>query len=167
MKRTIGLLFISVLLSCATKKPAPPISIVALQSDCPKAGTCNVQFLKNKSMVLASEDNKNSYTLIDNPEKNVIVFTYSKTVKGNLQDAGYREEVVFETTQELSELNLNDTDIQKSKMLFGRFCYCKGQTGYYRVRNGKMTVDSNNNLFLNFKVLEVPQIITEINLSLK
>ena len=126
-----------------------------------------MQFLKNKSMVLASEDNKNSYTLIDNPEKNVIVFTYSKTVKGNLQDAGYREEVVFETTQKLSELNLNDTDIQKSKMLFGRFCYCKGQTGYYSVRNGKMTVDSNNNLFLNFKVLEVPQIITEINLSLK
>ena len=167
MKRTIGLLFISALFSCATKKPAAPISTATLQSECPKAGTCNVQFLKNKSMVLASEDNRNSYTLIDDPEKNVIVFTYSKTVKGNLQDAGYREEVIFETSQTLSELNLNDADLQKAKMLFGRFCYCKGQTGYYKVRNGKMTVDFNNNLFSNFKVSEVPQIITEIHLSLK
>lgn len=167
MKRTIGLLFISALLSCGVTKSAAPISTAILQSDCPKAGTCNVQFLKNKSMVLAFEDNHNSYTLIDNPEMNVIIFTYSKTVKGNLQDAGYREEVIFETSQTLSELNGNDADLQKVKMLFGRFCYCKGQTGYYKVSSGKMTVDPNNNLSLHFTVSEVPQIINEINLSLK
>lgn len=167
MKRTIGLLFISALLSCGAKKSASVISTAVLQSDCPKAGTCNVQFLKNKSMLVAFEDNHNSYTLIDNPEKNVIIFTYSKTVKGNSQDAGYREEVIFETTQTLSELNGNDADLQKTKILFGRFCYCKGQTGYYKVRNGKMTVDANNNLFLNFSISEVPQIINEINIFLK
>jgi hypothetical protein len=167
MKKIVALLLVSLVLSCATKKPMATISKAALLSDCPTAGTCTVELFQNKSMVLQFDNNRNNYTLVDNLEKNVVVCNYTKTVKGNLQDAGYREEVIFETEKTLSDGNFQDADLQNRQMLFGRFCYCKGQTGYYKVSNGKMQVDANGNIILDFSISEVPQIINHIKLLLK
>lgn len=167
MKKIVALLLAFLVLSCATKKPMANFSKATLLSDCPTAGTCTVELFQNKSMVINFDNNRNTYSLVDNFEKNVVVFTYNKTVKGNLQDAGYREEVIFETEKTLSDGHFQDAEIQNTQMLFGRFCYCKGQTGYYKVSNGKMQVDAPGNIILDFSISEVPQIINHIKLSLK
>ena len=88
-----------------------------------------------------------------------------KTVKGNLQDAGYREEIIFELDN-FDPIKLGSSSLQKTKMLFGRFCFCRGQTGYYKVTEGTFEI-ANQIATLQFKVSEVPQITNEIRFSLR
>ena len=50
-------------------------------------------------------------------------------------------------------------------MLFGRYCFCRGQTGLYRVKKGNLQIVSlNDNIHFNldFTIDEVPQIIKNI-----
>jgi len=51
-------------------------------------------------------------------------------------------------------------------MLYGRHCYCKGQAGLFNVSNGKLILEQNNKqikVLLDFKINEVPQLITSIS----
>ena len=92
----------------------------------------------------------------------VITKKYTRNAIKGIQDAQYREEILFEISNSDSDLSLSDLDLQKTKMLFGRFCYCPGQTGYYKVTAGKLTLKQKNKLTafdLDFKVPQVPQII--------
>lgn len=66
------------------------------------------------------------------------------------------------------EVNLKDSELEKVNLLFGRLCFCRGQSGYYKITRGdlKVTKTNANNEFLltlNFKTDDVPQIITEIS----
>ncbi len=169
MKNSIYLIAILVLTSCSCKKTTSQKLTAALESDCPKDGTCTVEIIDNKKLnVKQDEFGSIYYELEDSFDTKVVKYKYSRTVKGNLQDAGYREEIVFEIENTLKDVTLSDSDIQNTKMLFGRFCYCKGQTGNYKVSNGKLIFNSKENTIdLDFKVTEVPQIITKIKLSLK
>lgn len=168
MKRFSLCFFLILLFSCSTKKTAVNQTATAatILSECPKAGSCTVKIEQHKSMVVIQNENGIHYALEENPETNVVIYTYSKTIKGNVQDAGYREEIVFEVGS-LSNLKLSDAGLQRSKMLFGRFCYCKDQTGYYKVTSGKLTGDQHHNLTLDFTMTQVPQLIRQIRLSLK
>jgi len=168
MKKILLLVSI-VLLSCSAKKNTA-INTAILTSDCPKDGTCTIKLFKNQSMSIQEDEWGNrSYKLVENGEKNVIQFNYIRTVKGNLQDAGYREEIVFEINNGSYNLSQSGAALQNSKMLFGRFCYCKGQTGYYNVTEGNLSISGSQQkaAMLTLKVSEVPQIIKEITFTLK
>jgi hypothetical protein len=55
-------------------------------------------------------------------------------------------------------------------MLFGRFCFCKGQTGYYKVEQGTLNLIYKKNVVdftLDFTVTKVPQIIKSIKATVK
>ena len=166
MKRTLLIIPCFLLFACSANKPA---STAILKSECPKNGTCTTELLKNKSMVVKKDEfGRTYYTLEDHPNVDVIKFSYNKTVKGDIQDAGYREEVVFEWNEDSK--SVSDAALQKTKMLFGRFCFCRGQTGYYKITKGNLAVTlqpKERILTLNFKIEEVPQITDSINISLK
>jgi hypothetical protein len=54
-------------------------------------------------------------------------------------------------------------------MHFGRFCFCRGQTGYYKVEEGKLNLKKTNDtiaLNLDFTITKVPQIIKTITTSI-
>lgn len=157
------------LLSCAPKRDSINNPVVTLTIDCPKTSECSLLVTKNKSLIVKKDEWGNVYYVLeDSPGKNVIKYTYSKIVKGNLQDAGYREEVVFEYDASLR--SLSGTALQDIKMLFGRFCFCRGQTGYYPVTKGDLIITSGTKektATLNFTVDEVPQIIKGITFSIK
>jgi hypothetical protein len=51
-------------------------------------------------------------------------------------------------------------------MLFGRFCYCKGQAGNFKVKNGNLKI-TKDKIDLDFEIKEVPQIIKNISIRLK
>ncbi|MGB5418674.1 MAG: hypothetical protein WBN21_07590, partial [Algibacter sp.] len=79
------------------------------------------------------------------------------------------EEIFIELDQE--NLQFETTELIDKKLFFARWCYCKGQTGYYKINQGKLTVtkidNSNYDVHLVFKIDEVPQIINEIKHTFK
>ena len=109
---------------------------------------------------------KTYYSLEDDITKNTIRYIYNLKNNKNIQDSSYREEVVFEVNAAKTELNLLDSKLQDSKMFFGRFCFCRGATGYYKVKVGNLKLKKINETYqldFDFKINEVPQIISKIS----
>ena len=176
MKTLLAISLLSLLSSCTSnKKLAATLSknenTISLESACPEDGKCTVEIFKNKSLNVLSDEFGSIYTQqLDNPEMSVIVYQYDRNVPKGLQDAHYREEIIFEVNNATSYLTLKDKEIQITKMVYGRFCFCRGQTGYYRVENGTLNLtqkDSIINLDLNFKINQVPQKIESIKAIIK
>lgn len=166
-KIAILLVFFSVM-SCNCKKATIQKTAVSITSECPKDGTCTVQLIKNKSIVVKKDEfGSIFYTLEDSDSKNVVQYTYKKTVKGDLQDANYREEIIFELNNQTDNLTLSDAALESTQLLFGRFCFCRGQTGNYKINQGNLTVTDGNVIDLNFKTNEVPQIISHVSFLMK
>lgn len=153
------------------KKGEENKAVEKTESPCPPDGVCTTEILKNKSLVIKTDEFGSTYTqIIDSETTSVIVYQYNRIVKGNLQDANYREEIFFEISNSDTELNLTNKELQQTKMLFGRFCFCRGQTGYYKVEEGKLNLKkTNDNITLNldFTITKVPQIIKSITYTLK
>jgi hypothetical protein len=81
-------------------------------------------------------------------------------------DSSYSEYVLMEIDSGRVELSLRDKQLQKVKMTFGRICYCKGEMGYFPVRNGQLFIYQNNGKLqvrTSFKVPKIPQIVKEVN----
>lgn len=172
--KKILLLPVAVLLSfcCSTKELAKGDGAkkINMDSPCPSDGTCSTEVFKNKTLVVKTDAYGSLYyQMEDNENTSVIVYQYNRTVKGDLQDANYKEELVFEINNNETKLSLENTSLQKSKMLFGRICFCRGQTGYYKVDEGQLNLTKNNNSItfnLDFTITKVPQIIKNITTTI-
>ena len=138
---------------------------------CPENGVCKVEMFKNTSLDIKTDEfGSIYYNKIESLDKSVILYTYNRNVEKGLQDGNYREEIVFEIDNTTKELTLKNQDLQQTKMLFGRFCYCKGSTGNYIVTDGKLHLTQNKNQIqfdLQFNNNKVPQIINNISESVK
>jgi len=173
--KKIFLISSTILLSfCGTKKniisQEKNIEITK-ESLCPIDGSCNTVILKNKSLVIKTDEFGSIFTeTIDNDTTSVIIYQYNRTINGDLQDAGYREEIIFEIKNYDTELTLTNEMLQQTKMLFGRFCFCRGQTGYYKVEEGYLKLNKSGDditFNLDFTITKVPQIIKTITTSIK
>lgn len=146
-------------------------AVSTINSDCPTDGKCTVEVLKNKSMnVLTDDIGAVYYRTADNSNTSIIIYKYERNVPKGLQDADYREEIVFEINNSEAKINKNDFTLQSTKMLYGRFCFCRGQTGFYKVSNGNLELENKNNQIhfkLDFTVTEVPQTIKSIEATIK
>ncbi len=144
--------------------------VTKTESPCPSDGVCTTEILKNKSLLIKTDEFGSTYTqTTDSETTSVIVYQYNRIVKGDLQDAGYKEEIIFEINNNDIELTLTNEELQQTKMHFGRFCFCRGQTGYYKVEEGKLNLKKldNNIIFnLDFTITKVPQIIKTITTSI-
>lgn len=136
-----------------------------LTSGCPEKSNCSLQIIPQKSLLIVP-GKQVKYELKDNPETSVIVYQFRKKAKEKVQDADFREEIIFELPAKIKNIRLTDTQLQNTKMLFGRFCYCPGETGYYPVRKGNLSVNGPK-ATLDFSLSEVPQITRELSFSLQ
>ena len=158
--------------SCSCKKNTTALS-ASLLSECPKDGDCKIELFDGKTIVVKTTDTGSLYyELEENTSKKVLKYTYNRKVKGNIQDASYREEIIFEVNSNQEKSTFVDSSLQDIQLLFGRFCYCKGQTGFYKIGSGALTVSKDKQttttqINLNFKTNKVPQIIGAISISLK
>lgn len=163
------------LLIIASCKPSFIVSqhINQKVSTCPENSECSFELIPNKSIEFKEDNIGILYPVISEGEKTLLKFTFKKNPIKNTQDSNYSEIIYAELDREFTEVTLKNEDLQKATLYFGRFCYCKGQTGYYPIKKGafKITkVDKNTiNFSLNFEINEVPQIISTINetISLK
>jgi len=166
LSKAVFLLALTGLLSCKSKKETISEPVISLTSECPKDGNCSVKLNAHKAIELKTDEfGRLYYTLVDDDAKSVYQYTYNRKVKGNLQDAQYREEVIFEVSNQ-DNMSLANEALAQQKVLFGRFCYCKGQTGYYAVKQGKLVAAKNQkqtSVDLRFTITEVPQITQHIS----
>lgn len=175
MKTYIGWVATVFLFSCSSTKNSSALndkaSSQSIQSACPDEGTCTIELLKNKSLnVKADEFGSIYYQLLDSEGTNVIRYTYDKIVPEGLQDGNYREEIVFEISNTNQTLTLTGKDLQQTKMLFGRFCFCRGQTGSYKVEDGTLSLNQKDHSVqfeLQFANGKVPQLLSTIKVNLK
>ncbi len=166
MIKKLTFLLAFVTLACGTSQTALSPQSVVLTGACPISANCALELLPNQRMIITGDASGLQYRLTAQPGTHVLRYKYDKIVKGNLQDAGYREELLFEIPA-AGPVDLKADGFGQTNMLFGRFCYCKGQTGYYRVSNGQLSIDKNGTGQLNFTILEVPQITNAISFSLQ
>ena len=145
-------------------------TIVLNNIDCPTDGTCSLEILKNTSLVLKT-DPIGAFYYETQPSNNtdVIIYKYTKTVDKTLQDAGHEEDILVEIPSTLREISLENNELQQAKVLYGRHCFCKGQAGYFKVENGKLSISKNaSNYILNVDaiVTKVPQKIKSFSATL-
>lgn len=142
-----------------------------IESVCPENGKCSIQIFKNKSLdVKEDEFGSIYYVMNDNTMTSVIVYEYKRNVEEGVQDGQHREEIVFEINNTDKEIHLNDFALQNTKMLFGRHCFCRGQTGFYKVSDGKLNLENKDNtitLDLDFTITKVPQLYSKVKATIK
>ena len=171
--KKLSLIAVLVLFASCSCKKNTVLPVANLTSICPKDGDCKVEVFDRKSMVVkTTETSSLHYELEESTSKKVVKYTYNRKVKGDIQDASYREEIIFEINSNAEESNFVDESLQDAQLLFGRFCYCKGQTGFYKIESGSLRISKNKEMEttqinLTLKTTKVPQIIEAIAISLK
>ena len=165
MKITI----ISVLILFATFC-TPKNAVLVTNSSCPKDGNCTVEVLKNKKLLVKTDDTDAIYfDIINDKNCSVVKYTYNRKVEKDLQDASYSEEIIFEVKNDAKNWRFINQNMQNTKLLFGRHCYCKGQAGYFKINAGTITSKSIKDKIqytVDFKAEKVPQILTKISFTI-
>lgn len=134
---------------------------------CLDDGKCTVEIIKDKEISLETTKlNEVVVNYLDATEKSVYTYEYNRTVDPKHIDGHYKEQVIFELQQNLEKLELSNQELQEIDLTFGRFCYCKGFTGYYKVKKGSFKL-SDNKISISFKVDEVPQELSDISFKIK
>ena len=127
---------------------------------------CSVELIPNKTIEFKVDKFGIVYPVISEGEKTLLKYTFNKNPIAKTQDSNYTEIIYAELDSTITELDLTDDSLQDVKLYFGRLCYCKGATGYYPIKKGtfKLSKASNSSIKIdvNFKISEVPQIISEI-----
>ena len=160
--------------SCASSKieaqknfeKGPKVEIKSCLGD----GICNVQFVKNKSVVLAYDEFDNSYLKSEDSDLSYLKYEYLQSYDAKIMDASYREEIIIPINKDiLSKSEI--INLSAYPAYFGRFCFCKGETGYYLIKEGTLKIikitDNEYLLDLNFKISEVPQVVKQMTLRVK
>ena len=129
-------------------------------------GSKKLHFFKNKKLEVVNNNGSLSYTMVPSHSTNVIQYVYAINQEQVAYDGGYREEILFEIPAGTLEQTYTNKNLQNTKMLFGRYCFCRGKTGLYKVMEGKLHLKASKKktrFKLQFKINEVPQVTTEIS----
>ncbi|WAC00950.1 hypothetical protein N7U66_12110 [Lacinutrix neustonica] len=171
MKSIMYNLVLLIVLSCNSQKTVKEdarLDKTSINSQCPENGSCTFEVLKNKTFFI-NEKFGNTYPEISEGTKTILKFEYVRNAIPDTQDSSYRELIYVEIDANTEGLKLEDMDLLKAKVSFGRLCFCRDQTGYYAVKEGRLSISKNDDKTYSFKltfnVSEVPQVITRIEES--
>lgn len=137
---------------------------------CPEDGNCSFEVIKDSHLEIKTDQLGKIYPEIQKGENFVIKYHFEKKQPKDVEDASYSEFVYFEIDKNEKQLILKDKALQNVKMLYGRICFCRNATGYFRVSQGTLYFyrkQKEMQFNLNFEVSKVPQIITKINETIK
>lgn len=165
MRALILIIFFFLLANCKAKGfiPNEHKSKIGI-TECPQDGICTIELLKNKSLNYLKGTLGELYVEVVDGNMLVLKFEYKRNEIPNTADGSYVEQVYVQIDKE--NLEMQESDLRKTNIVFGRFCYCKGQSGHYKIKNGTLTIkrvkDKTYHLMLDFTIDEVPQIISKI-----
>lgn len=136
------------------------------QTECPSDGKCSFKTSYNKSINLINDDLGQPYPKFSDDNSILLTFEYERNEIPNTADGHYKEIIYIQLDRNNLELNLKDKQLKNVKLTFARLCFCRGQTGYYNIDDGSLSIKNINKktyeINLDFKTNEVPQIINEI-----
>ncbi|SCY25006.1 hypothetical protein [Flavobacterium caeni] len=162
MKKIIVLCLL-IAYGCGANKTA---SQIALAGKCPGKGECTIELLRDKAMVVEHTANGIRYSTETKKGTSVVKYQYNRIVPKNVQDGSYRVEIVFEYDGQTNQ-TLRDGQLEATKMLYGRFCYCKDGVGYFAVNQGTLSIDANGHGTADISVPQISQLIKKIEFDLK
>ena len=166
MKKALLFILCLVLISCGSKSQVLTENSRFTETDCTSDGVCSLKVETNKSLKLVNELSNTIYPDILDGDHIVLTFEYKRNDIPNTADGHYSEQLILELDPNNLDITLTGKTLQNVKLLFARFCYCKGQTGYYRINNGTLKVEKLDNeayfISISFSQDAVPQIITFI-----
>ena len=142
-------------------------------TNCPENSDCLLELIPNSTISFKNHEFGNTYPTITEGNKTLLKYTFNKKTPKNTQDGQYTEHVYAELEPTITKTALKNAALKNIKLHFGRLCFCKGETGYYPIKNGEFNIkkvgENTISISINFKILEVPQITTNINetISLK
>ncbi|GAA4763642.1 MULTISPECIES: hypothetical protein [Flavobacterium] len=165
----------SILINCSVKKNEVGKTLSEQEKnivqECPNGGECSIKYLANKSIKIDKDNtNKIYYNLVDNLEKSVVRFEFKKNNPSGMAEANYIEEIVLEVQNSAQETNLSDEFLEKAKVLFGKYCYCKGQAGVYLIQTGSLKIKQDReeiSIELNFDMSPITHKVSKIKYLIK
>jgi len=154
---------------CSTKKEAQNLekqTAIETEYSCPDNVNCKHEILEGKGILVKTDGiGKVYYELEENPDKSVFRYTYDVIVKDpNLQDAGYREEILFEMDKNQKDFSISGEQLQNHKVLFGVFCFCR-HAGSYEVKEGSV-IKKGNTILISIPKIVVNQKLSEVKIKL-
>jgi hypothetical protein len=172
IKQTILLLsFLCISCNCTKNKVNDVVIEKTHSTSCPSDGKCSTILIENKSLDIKIDDTGAIfYELTNNSKTSVIKFEYNKTVDTTYQDNNYSEEVLFEIPNQFEKINLIDNELESVKMLFGKYCFCRGQAGIYKIKNGKLNLKregKTTSFNLKFEIQNIDHTIKNISEIIK
>lgn len=133
-----------------------------LESDCPRNAECTIGVMKNKKIEYSRDGiGMLSPNMKDSDSTHVIKYEFNKNEDEKMMDGQYREEVLFEVPINEKEMKVSGKALSTINFTYGRFCFCKGSAGYFKVHEGSVSL-KNGNLTIDFENKQVPQIIKTI-----
>ncbi|NNL82375.1 MAG: hypothetical protein HKP28_03235 [Winogradskyella sp.] len=139
------------------------------QLNCPDDGFCNIELLEKKKPELAFDEFNNSYLNYLDSLNSTIIFEYKKDQDPRVMDGGYREELIIPINDSLL-IDGTVIDLSDHQIYYGRFCFCRGQSGYYVINDGQLTINkvsaNNFSIELQFSTNEVPHVLKHIRMYL-
>lgn len=171
--KNLFILFLLLTVSCKTPQKSTQNNsglsetVSVIITDCPEDGFCALELIPNKSIEFKTDEFGNMYPIISDGTKTLLKYSFVKKPIPNTADSDYQEIVYAELKGEISEFNLTNETLQKVKLTYGRLCFCKGENGYFPIKNGAFSITKNGdnavNIHLDFSVKKVPKLITELN----
>jgi len=154
--------------SCASKQHATVIDSTQVNaSPCPEDGDCTFEVLSNQSFSIEKDGIGALYPKVVDGNTIILKFEYKRNDIPNTVDGQYRELVYLELNRDHLEIDFKEDELNNVKALFARLCFCRGQTGYYIINQGQLSIkklsESQYHLKMRFKIDEVPQVISEID----
>ena len=171
MKKAFFLLvvFFAILSCCNSKKAISQENknkTSQVLTPCPEGFECTLEVLPNKTMIVKNDGIGGTYFEVEDLSGiTVYHYTYKQKTDKQYQDAGYREEIIIELDSETKDLKLSDQELQKTKMLFGVWCYCKGKAGNYKVTKGNFS-KKGNEISIDFPAVVSDQKVMELKIKI-
>ncbi|WP_456423934.1 hypothetical protein [Lutibacter sp.] len=168
MKAFLPIIF-ALFISCKSAQETNQVSksIIMTTGNCLNNGMCFLELIPNKSLVFKTDEFGNLYPVISEGEKTILKYTYKRNPISKTQDSDYTEIVYGELDKNITKTTLTSEKLQTIKLHFGRLCFCKGETGYYPIKNGNFKISelTKNSFKIDFEftIKEVPQIISKIS----
>jgi len=168
MKIIYFLILLSVFFGCKTKQGITKNVPAYIQNiACPDDGICTFEVIKDSSLEIKSDEFGSLYPEIIPGNKLIVKYEYKRIEIENTADSSYSEFIYFELDSIEEHFILKDNDLQKVKLLYGRICFCRGSSGYFKITEGTLFIDKHSNTLdvdLQFKT---PKGIPQINSHIK
>lgn len=158
--------------ACKTQNTVDSSKEIAVVSEpqnkkvyCPEGGNCTVKLHKNSSLVLKKDTTDRYYPVIEKGEGIVVEFKFLIKGPEGTADGDYSETIHFEINKDTETLSLRSEALEQVDLLFGKHCFCRGEAGYYKVKNGNLTLQKSKdeiNIDISLSIPEVSHKIFNI-----